>query len=1116
MQQPDLYIPDAFPPPEPSNKHPSSHLTTAHLLAAINTLILTHAPPLPPIVRVPPPSNKKPTRKHSAIRTDRDAVPELSVRSPPVVLGGPKKVEGPKQKMFRMGVETEGDHLGKEGVSYLEIVDSEGRFPKADAKEVSQPIKPAQHDPLDPVPQFASPQQRRPSQFLTDPNYAEPRKRSSSAPTSATSEPTSKHKSLPVCEECESTLLECYEHCLTIKALELPHSRAPPTLSLKSYDNPTSFRHESHGGHDHTSHLHGRASLCWDGPSNAGDLLTYPSTHPEPKNRTTHRRSKTNISQLRTGRVFRGTLYRSVLAAARTEIRKLREKVYDVEVAERKAEESAEKLRRALARSLKYECAAEAWQFGESRRLLEDARYLKGEIAAVLAFLVHCEHEKVELMKKYDEMKAELDARDKHLESLHYSLTDLQHQLKESTSEFAGIHARIAELKHEATHGSDAVRSRNATLQSSLDKLSRDFELSSKELQACTTKIAELEFEHSELQYQLNTTAQARKQLERENIQLAREVDAVKAELRAAKGKRDAVYATIVEREAELKSMMTMTTSSEDELGLQKAQLAAALQALMQGRSELEGSLQSYKAENERLSNGIKSMSRTKDMLEAQLRSTLQRNDKDIANRDARIKEIEELSAQDQKRIANSQEEKEQLIFQITDLQNAVDRESSNANMLTFEIRQLKRVAEERLNGLKNELELLGSTKAALIAEKKRISDQIKSERADLAAEEAACEGLEAAMEKNKRSTEQKVAEIEKATAELTSQHEQLMSDHKTLRAKHDFVMETNAKLLEKESALTKEKEELHARLKQLYSELEESTAEDERERKAMEEAEAENKEKEAYLLRLADKANELRTRLIQTKKDTETGAADREAHLDKLDGEIVASMDHRDELIKQRDELSKKIEERLKVDLARTKAELDAETRLSRRLKRVLDSLEIELVEERKVRMQLERTHTGEVDDWLRKQRRRMERDQAIASGAMWKEEEDGSLDDLSAPPPGSDGITLMHVRRAWERGKDQLERLEARDESLTKLTKGLKEYIAFLDTVTKMTEIPPEFALQLPKKCSTSKQNVLTQPKRPITEMTREQIVADMRKIRTGVTTSSEKKPISSGSAQ
>ncbi|KAJ1559748.1 hypothetical protein HK096_011231, partial [Nowakowskiella sp. JEL0078] len=234
---------------------------------------------------------------------------------------------------------------------------------------------------------------------------------------------------------------------------------------------------------------------------------------------STAAKSKQNRSK------FSGEIYRRVLEDQAKNFLKLSGKIYDQTLQEQAEAKNIELLQHALNKSAGYYLAAEKWQERESRNLNQDLKYLKAEMTAVLAFVVHSEKEKSQLRDEISEIDIQIKDKENDISIKKIQIEKNQEKAKECEAEFEFMRKNIEKLKFEALYGSDDVLDKNDQLQKNLDKLSRDFELSSKELSASIIKIKELDFERDELQYQYKTNMSLKKLIEKNNTALTVKLD---------------------------------------------------------------------------------------------------------------------------------------------------------------------------------------------------------------------------------------------------------------------------------------------------------------------------------------------------------------------------------------------------------------------------------------------------------------------------------------------------------------------------------------------------------------------------------------------------------------
>ncbi|KAK6092730.1 hypothetical protein MT418_006732 [Batrachochytrium dendrobatidis] len=267
--------------------------------------------------------------------------------------------------------------------------------------------------------------------------------------------------------------------------------------------------------------------------------------------------------------------------------------------------------------------------------------------------------------------------------------------------------------------------------------------------------------------------------------------------------------------EADLRLLDHQFNDYKKEAELRTAKITKESEAWSTVKKELEVQLKGSRSESEKLGAALKSLSRSKDQLEASTKLYEQKCEKEIASRDVRIKELGDLRIDDSKTIKKIQEQKEQLMFQTTDLQNQLDRELSNVNVLTFEMAQVRRVADEKAALLDEQIEKLSAAKSNLSNDKRQLTEKIKTTRADLRQKEDELTSINSSFTEYQEKAVILEAQLRQELSTLQTNHAQLTRDYKSLESKQLMVVDTNVKLKMKQDQMQKSQNSLEENLKQ-------------------------------------------------------------------------------------------------------------------------------------------------------------------------------------------------------------------------------------------------------------------------------------------------------------
>ncbi|KAJ3075834.1 hypothetical protein HDU98_006770 [Podochytrium sp. JEL0797] len=657
-------------------------------------------------------------------------------------------------------------------------------------------------------------------------------------------------------------------------------------------------------------------------------------------------------------RFFSGAIYKRTIEEKDREIKHLREKLYDKSISERMEQQNVKHLKVALTKSMKYYCYAEEWQSLESSRLQHDVRHLKGEMSSLMAFLINSEEEKRLMMLEMTEIRNVSQAKDDERAQIEYQRDSYKQKLQDAYKEYLSTNEIIARLRKEAEHGSDAIISRNEVLQRNIDKISRDFEVTSKELAAATLRVKDLQFELDEMVQQFNITGQGQRTAEDLNLKLNIELVNLKNTYDELKHLQTETAMRVVDLEADIKRLQKLSELTKAELEGEAADLRRELDTITEVKKELENLLKSSRGEVEKLSMALKALTRSKDQIETAFRLAVQKHEKEIVTRDLEIKELLQLRVQDAAALKKVQEVKEQLMFQVTDLQNNLDRELSTVNVLSFELSQLKRTSEEKIFMLEEQVDKLTSSRVNLANDKRVLTDRLRLVRADLANKEAQFASLTEEFAVFKENASEIHVKLEKDLEDINTKHTILTDDHIRLNQQYEASIEvTNGLVVEKE-ALKQQVAALEQQNGTALAEIESLVAKNKDICEQLESSASSRNEMKIHLDSVLGKLSETTSILNQERIESSNTIKEKTEHIIRMSADLYKVTEDRTRL----DALCLSLQKTvacLELELADTKAALAAESLNKEQFEVHLYELRRHLMSERSLRMDSERMHS-------------------------------------------------------------------------------------------------------------------------------------------------------------
>ncbi|KAJ3189988.1 hypothetical protein HDU85_000279 [Gaertneriomyces sp. JEL0708] len=764
--------------------------------------------------------------------------------------------------------------------------------------------------------------------------------------------------SLSICKKCQEMLLSTFDHCLgkdsepfqlesvylidetqdAQSLTEPPHFRVvlDPTKPRIEQKSDVAQKIDGQRWAFHRQLAHARAEdpankrHAYQGPRGVGIESAY---------------------------LFSGTVYRKNLEANQKEIMNLREQLYDRMVAEKSEQEDVEKLRAALKKAVNYYVYAEEWQAAESARLQADVRALKVQVSALMAFIISSEGEKRKLCEEIGALHSVVTQKDERIADTEGIVEEMQDKLHESFKEFLQMNETMTKLRLEAKQGTDATHDRNEVLQKNLDKVAREYEATAKELTLSHNRTRELELELQELVSQFNATGEAKRSSEEQNIRLAAELDKAVNETRGLQHAYEISNMQNLQLEQELRDMGRIYEDSKYELTNRVTDLETRLSAIIEERDKLTENVTQYKAENDQLTRALQEMTKARDLIETNVRTSTQKFEKEAKQREIRIDELSTLRAEDAKAIAALQQHKDQLVFQVTDLQIALDRETANVNMLNFEMVQVRRQADEKNVLLAEQIEKLNQAKNTLAADKRQVTEKFKATRAELMQREQELEDVTREFSMYKAQAESIDVSLRQSLDEARKEQENLLVLNKELQQRHASTVSANHEMIERQQELEERQQKIEAMEAQTRAENIEMRLKNESMHTQLEEVFMEKHDIKTHLESVLVKVDELTAVIDNTEEEHVRVIEEKDSQIAKLSKESYTA----NEEVTRLDSLSKRLQklvDKLDADLAATKKALATESANRESVEAALHDVRQSLQSERKVRLEFERMH--------------------------------------------------------------------------------------------------------------------------------------------------------------
>ncbi|ORZ30335.1 hypothetical protein BCR44DRAFT_1488700 [Catenaria anguillulae PL171] len=576
------------------------------------------------------------------------------------------------------------------------------------------------------------------------------------------------HSFTGVCEHCRLMLQDVYSHCFSIDA------------TIQSLMDGTA-------DHNRDSHTPPRRPLVAGSQSNTQNTNVITSIYVDP---IVHRKAEAQAVQSR----WRDSLLRKFgIALKDKEIQKLRTTLAIEREHTEKVETRVATLQGALKETLVYATKADEWQVKEAGRLSVDVDSLKEQVAALMVMFIHAEEERAKLQEEVTKRDTAIKHKDSLLSAKDSDLRTLQDKLQECYREYLEMHATIERLEHEAIEGSGAARTRAEVLSQHLDRMSRDFDTTSRSLIAAQERGRQLEFELGALITQFNETGDARHALQKAYDEVSdrfAELDARHMQL-CSVHEEDVATIKLLKEQLENEKRENAEAKAARDAELHVVQ--HKLEEMTGAKAQVEGIVARLKGESEKLRASVIELRSAKSDLETQVAKLQQSYDTDVAQLRTKCEEASSGTDKLVSDLAKVTDQRERLQVQVNDLRSVMEREKFRATTLDTELKALKASSAASQQELEAQVAQLTVAKNNLTSDKKELMETLSKARRDLIEKKVAFEDLEAKTEEwTAAKTEEvaglqaNIASLQDQLAKMTSQYTQLAGNHRSLKQKHE------------------------------------------------------------------------------------------------------------------------------------------------------------------------------------------------------------------------------------------------------------------------------------------------------------------------------------------
>jgi chromosome segregation ATPase len=767
-----------------------------------------------------------------------------------------------------------------------------------------------------------------------------------------------------VCTSCQSHLMNVYHHCLADqdKVIPSPHhvdeiedakrKRPPPYFELLK--DPVQPKNTMYVDLGEKTSIESRAkniSKKMDELQKGAIYSMHEKIHVMEKSMQSAEDKEKN------GENFSGNLYKYTLQVKSHEIERLRVELLEKTESEKRELENVRKLRKALGKSMQYYIKAEEWQQDEASLLQNDIRTLKKEMSVIMACLIHAETEKKELRAIANEKDNIIAAKDAQLLENEKQLTEVRGKLHDSLKDYIRLNDKISSMAKQAESGNDQAEHRNNILQRNLETMSKDLFETNSELSKLKRKCGELESEMEFMVKQVNDLTRVKTDLIQENQTLSQELYAAQQQIEKHMDTEALDKNTIGALQKQYSALVE--SNKKDIAGLQKTitELAKAKEDMSALKKEDELTIEKVESENARLRATLKENVSKRENLEGQIKEINELRKREAQDRDRMIHELTE-----QVRLAHSdskvhEEKRERALYQLNDLQSALDREMTQNRMLLVEIERLKRDYTELKVSSRAENEKLVEIKTTLTNDKLTLTKHVYEIRQELKDKKEEHTNLLLEYRGFQNEAREKYSALEKRYQDLCQEHADLNGKHLDLSNQYQGLQNVHDALTEEHEKILKRFAELDAIFKKTRSEYSHLTLYKDNLLKEKAELISKNTDLEASLEKSNKKVVEIQQLAeIKEREYTLTSQA-RESLINTLSNR---ANDLKEDLRKMgmSNTQYKDINQSLQIQLENTKRELTETIRLKTLLEEKLDDLRREVFVERKIRVDFERMH--------------------------------------------------------------------------------------------------------------------------------------------------------------
>lgn len=420
----------------------------------------------------------------------------------------------------------------------------------------------------------------------------------------------------------------------------------------------------------------------------------------------------------------------------------------------------------------------------------------------------------------------------------------LQATIKSQLEEISHLNDNITQTRRDAhkTVTAEVTTSKSSILQKNLDKITHEYKIASKDLTESKKKIDGLEFELNEMVTQFNELGDAKVREEELNAKLTESLKDTSYKLAKADEMNSKLLGQKKVLESDLRVSRDAYTQLKTSTDLRITSLTANLEQEIAAHRKFELKSKELEAENAEFRAELTKVTTERDTLDADYKAAQIRFARELADREAQIREGQAALRDEKIKTKAAMEAKEQMLIQLKDTQTALEKEQATTAMLDFETKRLRKAAEEKRITYQEQIDKLTIQVDALMIDKKVLQDRIKEmlhqyEDLENVLAEARNERLQS--EQRSRATIETLKDqlenekmknqlVEKVHRELVEKNEALKKEFKSLKSENDEyrevckgLMETRAQNTNTIQSLNEAKASLEKNVSDLTNELE-------------------------------------------------------------------------------------------------------------------------------------------------------------------------------------------------------------------------------------------------------------------------------------------------------